>query len=273
MLTITATSTTGAIRAISMPRGCTQHGPHPDWPPHEMPSPFLSPEQMERMAWIAWRTQMLQMEHARRQFGRRHHTAAGSRLQARTTTLGHRWISGPIRTQAEAEMLAAQHAGFERGLGRDQTARCHALVSAAAPGLGRPSGVESPGRGVAQEAAYPLQALLITFASFLVLIAGSVGVLTLVFTGLLGGNHNSALLVWIVGIGLALGLPLLGAGIARIAFVNIARPLAQVMSVADAVAGGDLSVRVPEDEAGAEPTTSRNCPRPSTACWTSFSAR
>jgi two-component system OmpR family sensor kinase/two-component system sensor histidine kinase BaeS len=90
---------------------------------------------------------------------------------------------------------------------------------------------------------------LLSFCGFLVLIAGSVGILTLVFTSLLGGNHDSALLVWIVGLGVALGLPLLGAGIARIVFVNIARPLARVMSVADAVAGGDLSVRVPEGEA------------------------
>ena len=90
---------------------------------------------------------------------------------------------------------------------------------------------------------------MLAFGGFLVLVAGSVGILTLVFTSLLGGNHDSALLVWMVGIGLALGLPLLGAGIARIAFVNIARPLARVMSVADAVAGGDLSVRVPEDAA------------------------
>jgi two-component system OmpR family sensor kinase/two-component system sensor histidine kinase BaeS len=54
-----------------------------------------------------------------------------------------------------------------------------------------------------------------------------------------------AVLVWAGGCGLSLAMPLLAAALARRAFRDIATPLADVMSAADAVAEGDLSVRVP----------------------------
>jgi len=63
---------------------------------------------------------------------------------------------------------------------------------------------------------------------------------------LFGGDGHTALLVWIGGIGLSLALPLLAVGLAVRAFRDIATPLADVMAAADAVAEGDLSVRVPE---------------------------
>jgi two-component system sensor histidine kinase BaeS len=53
-------------------------------------------------------------------------------------------------------------------------------------------------------------------------------------------------LVWIAGLGLAFVLPLLAVRLAVRAFRGIATPLAGVMNAADAVAEGDLSVRVPE---------------------------
>lgn len=192
----------------------------------------MSPEQMERMAWTAWRTQMLQMEQARRQFGRRHHQHRGR---------------GPGRRMGGSE----QHDAAEPDLWQVQAqAHPNPWEIADPQPWWTDARTWTAHRQEWRKRQHSLfKRLLLAFVGFLVLVAGSVGILTLVFTSLLGGNHDSALLVWIVGIGLAVGLPLLGAGIARIAFVNIARPLARVMSVADAVAGGDLSVRVPEDAA------------------------
>ena len=57
-----------------------------------------------------------------------------------------------------------------------------------------------------------------------------------------------ASLVKFGGCGLSLVLPLLAAVLARRAFRGIATPLADVMAAADAVAEGDLSVRVPVSE-------------------------
>jgi len=65
-----------------------------------------------------------------------------------------------------------------------------------------------------------------------------------------GGDGQVAVLVWIGGCGLSLALPLLAAGLALWAFRDIATPLADVMAAADAVAEGDLSVRVPVPEHG-----------------------
>jgi signal transduction histidine kinase len=221
-----------------------------------MPSPFLSPEQMERMAWIAWRTQMLQMEHARRQFGRRQHGGRGRDHRRERPRWGNVWDQRTqSEAQAQAEMWRRSMQGSREAWGATNPPAATPWFQPQPQTWSDPQAWNDPQAWKAQAEEWRkkqrtlFRRILITFASFLVLIAGSVGVLTLVFTGLLGGNHDSALLVWIVGIGLALGLPLLGAGIARIAFVNIARPLAQVMAVADAVAGGDLSVRVPVDEA------------------------
>jgi len=58
------------------------------------------------------------------------------------------------------------------------------------------------------------------------------------------GGGRMAALVWIGGCGLSLALPLLAGIIAMRAFRDIATPLADVMTAADAVAAGDLSVRV-----------------------------
>ena len=214
------------------------YGQHTQWPPREAPSPFMTPEQMERMAWTAWRTQMLQMEQARRQFGRRHHQHRGRGPGRWAGAMAPVDADQPDlwQVQAQAHPNPWEIAGPQTSFGP--------------PPWWTDARTWAAHRQEWRKRQHKLfKRLLLAFGGFLVLIAGSVGILTLVFTSLLGGNHDSALLVWIVGIGLALGLPLLGAGIARIVFVNIARPLARVMSVADAVAGGDLSVRVPEDAA------------------------
>ena len=74
--------------------------------------------------------------------------------------------------------------------------------------------------------------------------------LALLFARLFGGDGQTALLVRVVGYGLALALPLLSVGLAVRAFHSIATPLADVMAAADAVARGDLSVRVPKHGRG-----------------------
>ena len=62
---------------------------------------------------------------------------------------------------------------------------------------------------------------------------------------LFGGDRQTAVMVWAGGCSLSLALPMLAAVLATRAFRSIATPLADVMAAADAVAEGDLSVRVP----------------------------
>jgi two-component system sensor histidine kinase BaeS len=77
------------------------------------------------------------------------------------------------------------------------------------------------------------------------LVLGGMAALAFLLTQLFGGDGQTAVLVWVGGCGLSLALPLLAAGLAARAFRGIAMPLADVMAAADAVAEGDLSVRVP----------------------------
>ncbi|MCI0393670.1 MAG: ATP-binding protein, partial [Chloroflexi bacterium] len=88
------------------------------------------------------------------------------------------------------------------------------------------------------------------FGVMALLVAGGMAVLALLLTRLFGGDGPTAVLVWLGGCSLALALPLLAVGLAVRAFRGIAVPLADVMAAADAVAGGDLSVRVQEDGRG-----------------------
>ncbi len=84
------------------------------------------------------------------------------------------------------------------------------------------------------------------FVFITLLVLGGVAALTYLLTWLVGGSGKTAVLVWVVGCGLALALPLL----AIRAFRSVATPLADVMAAADAVAEGDLSVRVPKPTHG-----------------------
>ena len=83
------------------------------------------------------------------------------------------------------------------------------------------------------------------FGLIVLLVLGGMGVLAFLFTRLMGGGGRAAALVWVSGCGLSLALPLLAAVLAARAFRGIATPLSDVMAAADAVAQGDLSVRVP----------------------------
>jgi signal transduction histidine kinase len=105
-----------------------------------------------------------------------------------------------------------------------------------------PHGWRKPGRGL-------FLRFLFIFGLVVTLILGGMGVLALLFTRAAGGPDEIAPLVWIASCGLALALPLAAVTIAGRAYRYIAMPLAEVMAAADAVAEGDLTVRV--DEAGA----------------------
>jgi len=83
------------------------------------------------------------------------------------------------------------------------------------------------------------------FGLMVVLVLGGMAALAFLLTRLFGGDRQMALLVWVGGCGLSLALPLLAGILAIRVFRGVATPLADVMAAADAVAGGDLSVRVP----------------------------
>lgn len=84
------------------------------------------------------------------------------------------------------------------------------------------------------------------FGFIVLLVLGGMAALAFLLSRLFGGDGQTAALVWIGGVGLALAMPLLAGLVARHAFRDIATPLAGVMAAADRVAEGDLSARVPE---------------------------
>jgi signal transduction histidine kinase len=86
------------------------------------------------------------------------------------------------------------------------------------------------------------------FGFMVLLVLGGMAALAFLLTRLFGGDGQTALFVWITGCGLALALPLLAALLAGRAFRSFATPMAGVMAAADAVAEGDLTVRL--DESG-----------------------
>lgn len=74
--------------------------------------------------------------------------------------------------------------------------------------------------------------------------------LAFLLTRLAGGSGETARLVWISGLGLAMVFPFMALRMALRAFRGIALPLSNLMAAADAVARGDLSVRVPVNGRG-----------------------
>ncbi|MFO7631085.1 MAG: HAMP domain-containing sensor histidine kinase [Caldilinea sp.] len=83
------------------------------------------------------------------------------------------------------------------------------------------------------------------FGLFALLIFGGLGLLIYFVVRLAGGDGQTAAVVWLSTCGLILLLPLAIGLLGRRAFRSIARPLSALMNAADAVAEGDLSVRVP----------------------------
>jgi signal transduction histidine kinase len=88
------------------------------------------------------------------------------------------------------------------------------------------------------------------FGFMALLVLGGMAALAFVLTRLFGGDGQTATLVWAGGCGLSLALPLAAGTLAVRAFRSIATPLVDVMAAADAVAGGNLSARVPEHGPG-----------------------
>jgi len=84
------------------------------------------------------------------------------------------------------------------------------------------------------------------FAFISLVFLGAIGGLAFLLTWLFGGDSQMALSVWLAGCGLVLLVPLLAWGVLIRPFRRMVDPMAQVMAAADAVAEGDLDVRVTE---------------------------
>jgi two-component system OmpR family sensor kinase/two-component system sensor histidine kinase BaeS len=86
------------------------------------------------------------------------------------------------------------------------------------------------------------------FVGFIILLfLGGLAAAAFLLTRLFGGDGQMAVLVWIVGCGLALALPVLAIALSMRVFRRYATPLVGVMEAADAVAEGDFSVRLAEE--------------------------
>ena len=92
--------------------------------------------------------------------------------------------------------------------------------------------------------------MVFIFGFIALLLIGGVGALAFIMTRIFGGERDVAMAVWMVALALACTLPILAVLVAGQAFRRIARPLGNIMSAADSVADGDLSVRVPENGPG-----------------------
>jgi len=88
------------------------------------------------------------------------------------------------------------------------------------------------------------------FGLMILLVLGGMAAFAFLLSHFFEGGGRMAGLVWIGGCGLSLSLPLLGGGVAMRVFRGITTPMADIMSAADAVADGDLSVRIPEPDHG-----------------------
>jgi signal transduction histidine kinase len=82
------------------------------------------------------------------------------------------------------------------------------------------------------------------FGFIVLLIVGGLSALAFVISRVFGGDGQTAAMVLLGGCGLALAFPLAAGFLAKRVFQGIATPLADVMTAADAVAEGDLGVRV-----------------------------
>ena len=89
------------------------------------------------------------------------------------------------------------------------------------------------------------------FGFMVLLFVGGTAAAAFIITRLFGGSGQTAILVWVLGLSLTLALPVMAITLAMRAFRRIASPLADIMAAADAVAEGDLEVRISERKRGA----------------------
>ena len=78
------------------------------------------------------------------------------------------------------------------------------------------------------------------------LVLGGMAVLAFLLTRVYGGDGHTTLLIWLGGVALALGLPLLAVLIGLRTVRGFILPLNDILTAINAAAEGDLSVRVPE---------------------------
>ena len=76
------------------------------------------------------------------------------------------------------------------------------------------------------------------FGFMVLLVVGGMGALAFVVTRMFDGGGQTAVLVWIGGLSLAVALPVPGVTLAMTAFRRIAVPLADVMAAAELSGGG-----------------------------------
>jgi len=117
------------------------------------------------------------------------------------------------------------------------------------PGSGPPPWAPTPQRpGTPDDLRQKRRFIYWRFGGFLLLlmllVAGGIIVISFHANQSFGGSVV-ARLIWLMGCGLALAFPMMAVGMAMRAFRRFAVPLADIMTAADAVAGGDLGVRVP----------------------------
>jgi len=91
---------------------------------------------------------------------------------------------------------------------------------------------------------------LVFFGLMFFFVLGGMAAFAFLLSHFFQGGGRMAALVWIGGCGLSLALPLLGGALAFRVFRGVTNPLADVMSAIEAVADGDLDVRVPEPQRG-----------------------
>jgi two-component system sensor histidine kinase BaeS len=85
-----------------------------------------------------------------------------------------------------------------------------------------------------------------TLIVIIVLITGTIALLSRLFSSIYGGEYSGSLQVWLSTCGLTLALPILALAIGARVFRSYAIPLADIMDAAEAVASGNLDVRVKE---------------------------
>jgi signal transduction histidine kinase len=92
--------------------------------------------------------------------------------------------------------------------------------------------------------------LLIGFGFLALFVLSGVGALTFLASRLLPGSGDTPLAVWLLGLGMAVSLLLLGWAWAVHSFRHLASPLADLIQAAESVAAGNLDTRVPDDATG-----------------------
>ena len=88
------------------------------------------------------------------------------------------------------------------------------------------------------------------FILIAILVIGGLAAVVYLLSQLFEGGGRLATLLWFLGCGLSLALPFLAVVVTVIVFRGVAAPIADIMSAADSIAEGDLSIRIDEPNFG-----------------------